>query len=143
MPSISDFPARGKILSVTDRMVVFAPSNTNYELHLEAAGPLEGVKIGVVLDAIIRATARKIWTVPSGGGFIEPIYGPPRRVQGRVRYLEEGWMVVQAGTPIVVSLPADPEVFDLPNGQLIVGGLVNVSALPGVTIEVLTAVVAK
>lgn len=139
MASASDFPARGKVLSVQDNTVLFAPSNTNYQLRLERQGASPespAVPTGVVLDATLRVTARKIWTVPSGGNFIDPIYGPPRKIQGRIRYLDEEQMVVQAGTSVLVKLPQDPEAFDLVRGPLTVGGLVNVSALPNATIEV-------
>ena len=129
--------ARGKILSVEGRTVVFQPPNTNYKLRLEAQGGLDGAPIGVTVDAIIRVQARKLWTVPSGGNFIEPIYGPPRKIQGRIKYLDDKEMVVQAGTPILVSLPASDEAYDLPEGPLAVGRLVNVSAMPGATIELI------
>jgi hypothetical protein len=140
MATASDFPARGKVVSVQDNAVVFAPSNTNYQLRLERQGggpDAPSIPTGVVLDAILRVTARKVWTVPSGGNFIDPIYGPPRKIQGRIRYLDEEQMVVQAGTPVLVKLPQDPEAFGLVRGPLTVGGLVNVSALPNATIEVL------
>src|SRR5256885_10334432 len=130
MPSVTDYPARGKIIAMQDRTVVFAPVDTNYEMRLEARGSLEGARVGVVLNGLIRALPRKIWTVPSGGNFIEPIFGPPRRIQGRIRYLDELTMVIQCGTPIIVSLPADPNAYALPEGPLAVGMLANVSLLP-------------
>jgi hypothetical protein len=133
MSAPTDFPSRGKIIAIEGRTVVFAPENTNYELRLEAEGPLDGVHVGVITTAIIRLSARKLWTVPSGGNFIEPIFGPPRKVQGRIRYLDDDRMVVQAGTPIVVALPADPSAYDLVRGPLAVGSIVNVSVLPGAT----------
>ena len=56
-------------------------------------------------------------------------------MQGRIKYLDDKQMVVQAGTPILVELPGSGEGFDLPEGPLTVGKLVNVSALPGARIE--------
>lgn len=135
MASVTDFHARGKILSITGNVVVFAPLNTNYELKLDAVGSLEGAQTGVVIDAIIAATPRKIWTVSSGGNFVAPIFGPPRTLQGRVRYLDESQMVIQAGVPIVVSLPRDEKIYDLTNGSITLAGLVNVSAQRGATIK--------
>src|SRR2546423_9034816 len=105
MASVTDYPARGKIIAMQDRAVVFAPENTNYELRLDVDGALDEAQVGVITEAIIKVAARKVWTVPSGGNFIEPIFGPPRKVQGRIRYLDEDQMVVQAGKAIVVSLP--------------------------------------
>jgi hypothetical protein len=136
-PRATDFPARGKVLKFEGRTLVFQPANTNYELRLESETTTDGVPTGVTLNATIRVKARKIWTVPSGGNFIDPIYGPPRKVQGRIKYLDDNQMIVQAGAPVLVSLPSDAEAFDLVRGPLVVGGLVNVSVLPGATIEIL------
>ena len=136
-PRGTDFPARGKVMRAEGRTLVFQPANTNYELRLESETTTDGVPTGTTLDATVRTKARKIWTVPSGGNFIDPIYGPPRKVQGRIKYLDDNQMIVQAGVPVLVSLPSDPEAFDLVRGPLTIGGLVNVSVLPGATIEIL------
>ena len=133
--NLTDFAAKGKILSIDGRTVEFEPANFNYKLRLEAEGSFDGAPIGVTIPCLIRIQARKLWSVPSGGNFIDPIYGPPRRVQGRIKYLDEQKMVVHAGAPILVTLPTSGEGFDLPEGPLTVGKLVNVSALPGATIE--------
>ena len=125
--------ARGKVTASRDGMVVFAPSGTNYELHL--AAPSYAGAVGVVTQGAIRVTARKVWTVPSGGNFISPLFGPPRIIQGRVRALDQRTLVVQAGTPVVVDLPDEPSLLDLANGSITVGSLVNVTALPGARFE--------
>ena len=127
------FPAAGKVTSFGEGRLVFAPAGTNYELHLlcpKYAGP-----VNKPVRGIIRVRARKVWTVPSGGNWISPIFGTPRTIQGRVRALESGWMVVQAGTPILVDLPDNDIVYDLPNGAIAVGAMVNVVALPGASFE--------
>jgi len=129
MPKTTDFPAIGRVLSKDDTSIVFNPQNTNYELKLEIAkydGPL-----GQRIEGVITLSARKLYTVPSGGNFIAPIFGPPRIVQGRVKHLDEKEMVVQAGTHIIVQLPSDDDAFDFANGDLTVASLVNVVALPG------------
>jgi len=140
MPTVSDFPACGKIIVMENRAVVFAPANTNYEIRLDAEGTLDGAQIGVMAEGLIRLEARKVWTVPSGGNFISPIFGPPRTVQGRIRYLDENVMVIQAGVPIIVRLPADPDAYDLVRGPLTVGILVNIAAQSGGTFELLVKV---
>jgi len=125
--------ARGQVKGTREHLVIFSPHGTNYELHLVApnySGPIASLTEGVV-----RVTARKVWTVPSGGNFIAPIFGTPRTIQGRVRALDERTLVVQAGTPVVVDLPEDPTAFDLANGPIRVGTLVNVTALPGARFE--------
>ena len=129
--------AAGKVTSAADGKVVFAPAGTNYELHLVCpsyAGPINKPVRGT-----IRVQARKVWTVPSGGNWIQPIFGPPRIVQGRVRALDATHLVVQAGTPIRVDLPDDDIVYDLANGPISVGVMVNVTALPGARFEMQNA----
>jgi hypothetical protein len=125
--------ALGKVISVTDGALVFAPAGTSYQLHL--ACPNFDGPVGRPVRGLVRTTARKVWTVPSGGNFITPIFGPPKIVQGRVRVVEPRAMVVHSGCPIWVKLPDDDIVYDLANGAIRVGALVNVTALPGATFE--------
>jgi hypothetical protein len=126
--------ARGKVAEIKPGGVVFKPAGTTYELHLGLsngvpyAGPLESV-----VSCTIGVRARKVYTVPSGGNFIQPIYGPPRVIQGRVRAIDGNRIVVHAGTPIVVTLPEDEHAIDLNNGGIAEGALVNVIAFPGAT----------
>jgi hypothetical protein len=126
-----------------DRTVVFAPADTNYEMRLEARGSLEGARVGVILKGLIRAIPRKVWTVPSGGNFIDPIFGPPRRIQGRIRYLDDQMMVIQCGAPIIVALPPDPTIYDLPRGPLTVGVMANVAVMPDATFELVEELALK
>jgi len=136
MAKTTDFPAVGKVLSRDESSLIFNPQNSNYELKLQIAnydGP-----IGQRVEGFITVSARKIYTVPSGGNFIQPIFGPPRIVQGRVRYLDETQMVIQASAPIIVVLPTDIHAFDLASGDLMVGSLANVVGLPGAKFSLAT-----
>src|SRR5262245_15736225 len=99
MSSVSDFPARGTVIDVNGKVVIFQPHGTTYELHLGMDEPYAGEKNSPI-RALIRASARKVYTVPSGGNFIQPIFGPPRIVQGRVRFIDDRAVVIQAGAPI-------------------------------------------
>lgn len=131
--TMAAIPARGKLTAVTDGVVHFAPSGTNYQLHLVA--PKRAGAVGTLVEGFIRAQARKIWTVPSGGNFIAPIFGPPRTIQGRVWSISEREIVVHAGAPILVELPADEAAYDLVNGPIAVGVMVNIMAMPGARFE--------
>jgi hypothetical protein len=125
--------ASGKVTAVRDGKVVFVPVNTNYELELVCpsyAGP-----VNKPVKGVIRVKARKVWTVPSGGNFITPLFGPPKIIQGRVRAMAKDWLVVQAGTVITVDLPDSDIVYDLANGDITVGAIVNVTAFAGGTFE--------
>ncbi|HEX8912533.1 MAG TPA: hypothetical protein VF796_09250 [Humisphaera sp.] len=125
--------ARGKVTAVRDGKVVFAPSNTNYELELVCpsyAGP-----VNKPVSGTIRVKARKVWTVPTGGAFITPLFGPPKIIQGRVRHLTKSTLVVHAGTTITVDLPDEEIVYDLADGPIAEGRMVNVTAFAGGTFE--------
>ena len=73
--------------------------------------------------------------MPSGGNFITPIVGTPRIIQGRVRALDRGHLVVHSGAPIWVELPDSDRVFEMANGSIRVGAMVNVTLLPGALFE--------
>ena len=137
MPTPTDFPARGKVIEIDGQHIVFHPANTTYRMHLGVAA---GVTLprDVPVEAIIRVRARKVWTVPSGGLFVAPIFGPPKTIQGRVRYADEREVVLNAGVNVVVELPNNDAAYDLARGPVEVGALVNVTALPGATIELVT-----
>lgn len=134
MPSPSESTTTGKVIAVNDGQVVFQPRQTNYELHLRTAGQYTGA-VNAPVDVTIRAAARKVWTVPSGGNFIVPIVGTPRIVQGRVKWIGDGQLIVHAGAKFLIDLPAADTAIDLPNGAIAVGTMVNVTVLPGAAIE--------
>jgi hypothetical protein len=130
-----DCPTHGKIIAVFDDGVVFAPSGTSYELRLKTDSHYAGA-VNTPVEVLIRATARKVWTVPSGGNFISPIIGPPKIIQGRVTYADEKQLVVRAGAMFLIDLPSAEHAVDLPNGPIAVGHMVNVTAFAGATIEI-------
>lgn len=127
----TDFPAHGSIKQSAGDKLVFLPVNTNYELHLKSSASSNDPDEPV--SGLVKVDARKIWTVPSGGNFIAPIFGEPRTIQGRVKWLDESTLVIQAGTNVIVKLPAATSAIDLAHGGIEVGTLVNVTALPGAT----------
>ncbi len=142
MAQISDFPARGRITAAEAGKVTFQPAGTNYEHHMQVPADF-GAPVGSLVDGLIRVNARKVYSVPSGGNFVAPIFGPPKIIQGRVKFADAKQLVVQAGVPIVVELPGDDNAMDLHSGGIAVGTLVNVVALPGAKFELLGAAVGK
>lgn len=139
MSSLNAFPAHGSVKEIAGDKLVFNPLDTNYELRLKPAGPTPPADPSLPVAGLIQVTARKLWTVPSGGNFIAPIFGEPRTIQGRVKWLDETTLVLQAGTTVIVKLPASQAAIDLANGGIEIGALVNVTALPGATFELQTA----
>jgi hypothetical protein len=141
MPTIKDFVARGKVIAVKDGTVVFTPAGSNYELHLICPG--YGGPMNVPIDGWIRMQGRKVLTVPSGGNFVTPILGPPRIVQGRVKFADDKSLVLQASCPIIIDLPPDNAAIDLNDGQIATGRMVNATVFPGATFELAAAEVAR
>jgi hypothetical protein len=139
MPSSTDFPARGKVIRVEDSFVIFSPANTNYEIKLATSAPYTG-PMNTLVEALVHATCRKLWTVPSGGNFVTPIFGPTRILQGRIKFLDQTSMVVQAGFPVIVKLPGSDSAYDLNTGAMSVGTLVNATIMPGASFTLATAV---
>jgi hypothetical protein len=127
--------AKGKVIRAEGETVVFQPAGTNYELHLRPKSGRYDGPIGQPLSCLVRVQARKVYSVPSGGNFIQPIFGPPRIIQGRVVSLDENSLVVHVGGPIVVSLPNEAHAIDLNRGPIGEGSIVNAVALPGATVE--------
>ncbi|MFO0831336.1 MAG: hypothetical protein U0637_05760 [Phycisphaerales bacterium] len=109
---ISPLLARGTLGAVTPAtatrpaFLTFLIPNTNYELHLEPSGEVSG-QVGRRLVGTIRVHARRIDVTRTGGQFIDPVYGRPRRMQGTVTAIHEGSLVVDVGTSVHV-VPTDP-----------------------------------
>ncbi|MEM8757409.1 MAG: hypothetical protein AAGF47_06475 [Planctomycetota bacterium] len=99
--------ARGILEAVHDETatkpasIVVSFPNTSYQTHLEIADPsaIRAV-VGKRIVGTIRAEAKRIDIVTTGGRYIEPVFGRPRRVQGTVVAIREGAVVVNAGMPI-------------------------------------------
>ena len=122
--------------------MVFQPSATTYQLHLEFTGDGKPEVSAQPIECFIHVNGAKVYTVPSGGNFIQPIFGPPRIVQGRVKFADQNTLVVHAGTPIIVRLPEADSAIDLSEGKIQVGHMANVVALPGATFQFATVSVA-
>ena len=139
MASATDFVTAGKVIAVNDGVVVFSPRETTYELYLKTAAGAALPELNAPVQALIRAAARKIWTVPSGGNFIVPIQGPPKIVQGRVKFVDDRQLVLSAGANVVIDLPSADSGIDLPSGPIALGTMVNATLLPGATVEFVSA----
>lgn len=124
---------RGMVRSAGEAKLVLGVDDTKYELHLECQGSLAA---GQRVRGMIVMRAIKVWTVSAGGSFITPLSGVPRMIQGRVKGVDGKRLIVQAGTPVCVESPQERSAFDLKNGELAVGVMVNVTVVPGARFEV-------
>jgi len=88
--------------------IVLGFANSDYRLHLVPEGEVQG-EIGKRVIGTIHARAKRVDECRTGGRYVEPVYGRPRRVQGTVLAIDEGSnvLVVGAGMPIHCEL-TDP-----------------------------------
>jgi hypothetical protein len=108
--------------------IVLGLPNTSYELYLIPTGPITAV-VGKRLIGTIRAQARRIDVVGTGGQYVEPVMGRPRRVQGTVLRVENGAVVVDAG----VAIHATPSDHRQSADQFQPGQFVSFDVAPGAT----------
>ena len=99
--------ARGVLAQTGDDRIVLSVPGTDYQLHLKVLQAPRAA-VGKRLIGTIRATARRVDVVHTGGRYIEPVYGRPRRVQGQIVATDLGasTITVHAGVPIVCALGA-------------------------------------
>src|SRR5688500_8524350 len=57
--------------------------NSNYQRHLLPGAPVTA-EVGKRILGRVKARARRIDRVQTGGRYVEPVYGRPRRIQGSV-----------------------------------------------------------
>lgn len=111
--------------------------NSDYKCHLEPAGGtlptgVEG-KVGRTVTGTIRASAKRVDRVSSGGKLIDPVFGRPRRVQGRIVAMDaaKNTITVSAGAPFVCTVTAPGQKA----GDFEAGDFVSFDVLRGATIE--------
>ena len=96
---------RGTLEESGDRTIVLALLGSEYQLHLEVSKMLTTPQ-GKRITGTISAQARRIDIVRTGGRYIEPLCGRPRRVQGSIIAINpvDQTITVNAGAPIVCQV---------------------------------------
>jgi len=119
--------ARAVLHEATDESVVLAVPGTDYLLRLSVY-KAPSTPVGKRILGTIRAQARRIDIVHTGGRYIEPVYGTPRRIQGEIVATDpaQQTLTVSAGVPIVCKTDARQRA-----DQFKVGDLVAFDLLPG------------
>lgn len=101
--------------------------DTSYELHLRPAGAIS-TPVGKRIVGRIDAQARRIDTVKTGGRYIEPVAGRPRRVQGHVVAVDaaSNTITINAGVPIRCALgDARQQASQFEVGQFVSGDVLD------------------
>lgn len=134
--------ARGRLEEVVDATatkpgyLVLSFANTGYRLHASAYGQAPewlGERVGKGVVGTLRADARRIDVVGSGGRFVDPLMGRPRKLHGRVIAVNPSGNTVTISCPMaVVVKPTAPgqKAGDFEVGQLIACGI-----KPGLSFE--------
>lgn len=99
--------ARGTLLEVVPetatkpRQVRLTFPNTSYQISLSPEGEVVGEPGGRIVGTI-HAQATRMDRITAGGRFVDPVFGRPRRVQGRVVAVngETNEVIVSAGVPV-------------------------------------------
>lgn len=110
----------GRLEEVRDDGVVLSVPDTDYRLHLVTSERVAGA----VKDRVsgrVSARARRVDVVPSGGRYVEPVFGRPRRIQGRIigGDVSSNTIMVDAAVPVVVTLMSPQRTGDFSTGQLV------------------------
>lgn len=117
--------ARGVLESQGDSQIVLAVPGTSYQIHLLVYQPVS-TPVGKRLIGSIRGQARRIDVVRTGGRYIEPVMGRPRRIQGTVVGIDSGGqtLTVDATVPIVCKVDGPQRAESFAVGQLVALDLV-------------------
>lgn len=122
--------AGGRIRSVA----VLSFPNTSYQTHLliESPAALDG-KVQKRVVGVIALDARRVDVVNSGGKYLEPVFGRPRRVQGKVVATDaaRNTIVVDAAVPVHCRLTDDRQRAS----DFRVGDFVSFDAMDGASFE--------
>jgi len=86
--------------------ITLAKPGTDYALEL-VVGEAPSARLGEKIRGEIRVNAARMDVIETGGKYIEPVAGPPRRVAGRIVEIDSrvNLVVVDAGPFNVVCTP--------------------------------------
>lgn len=122
-PAPAASPARFKAVldEASDERVVLSKPGTSYQLHL---GVLKepSTPVGKRIWGVIHADAQRVDVVGTGGAYIEPVYGTPRRIQGDILEIDprNNTITVDAGVPMVCRVTgAGQKAADFAVGQFV------------------------
>lgn len=125
--------ARGNLIEVVEatatkpRHVLLSFPNTRHRISLLPEGEISA-EPGDRIMGTIHAQATRIDKLNAGGRFVDPVFGRPRRVQGRVVAVngETNEVVVNAGVPFHLH-PTDKrqKAMDFHEGDFVTCGVLD------------------
>jgi hypothetical protein len=120
--AMTDLPTvTGWVKEQQDACLVLDIPETDYRLHLVPSGP-QAPTPGTKVTGRIYAQAKRVDPIRSGGRFIEPNYGRPRRVQGMITGGDpqsNRLYVNCGGAPFIATLMPAQKATDFAVGQMV------------------------
>lgn len=114
--------ARAILAASSPEQLILAIAGTDYQLHLVPTAPVTG-EVGKRTRGVVRAQARRIDVTQTGGRFVEPVYGRPRRIQGTIVAVDPGadtvTVMVHDGLPIVCKTNGQQRAAEFKEGQFV------------------------
>ncbi len=118
--STSDPVAHGVLAETKEGGIILGVPGSDYRVHLLLTGTLEA-KPGDHISGTIYGTAKRVDKIATGGRFIDPVYGRPRRLQGRVISLDpvKNTISVYAGLPFHCTMMAQQKTSEFELGEMV------------------------
>lgn len=119
--------ATGILVEKSPEKLVLAVLGSDYRLHLVPSGTINA-GVNDRISGTISANARRVDVIKAGGRYIEPVFGRPRRVQGRIigGDVKANTLTVLASVPVTVTLMPHQRT-----GQFAAGQMVSFDVEPG------------
>lgn len=104
------------------RVRVSVPNNSyQIELVLDGDAAALAARVGKRLTGVIRGRALRMWQAQAGGCFIEPVWGHPRIVQGRVLAVDTAAnaVLLDLAVPVWMTLEAAQSAASFQTGDML------------------------
>ncbi len=115
----------GTLAERKDSSIVLALPGTDYRilLHADAApgSALAAAELNKPIAGTIYASAKRVDVTTTGGRFIEPLFGRPRRLQGRIIATDAArkTITIYCGAPVICTLMPNQKAEQFQVGQLV------------------------
>jgi len=123
--------ATGVLAEKSPEKLVLAVLGTDYRIQLVPEGAIDA-QLNDRISGTIHAKAQRVDVHQAGGRYIEPVFGRPRRVQGRIigGDLKANTITVLACVPVTVTLMPQQKT-----AQFSLGQTVSFDVEPGASFE--------
>lgn len=110
-----------RLKEIKGDLLILCVPGTDYELHLvRDGGVIDASHVGRRVSGEIHARALRMHRSDTGGCFIEPVYGPPRIVQGAVLAVDaaNNRVLLDLTVPAWMTLHKDNAIDQFREGDL-------------------------